>query len=168
MLTNEILLDVFGRIQEEVHAVLEGLDAADLQFRPDKNANSIAWLVWHLTRIQDDHLADLRKAGQVYTAGSWAETFNLPLNKDDTGWNHSSDQVAQVTASGELLKSYYDAVHRATVAYIKTLKPTDYGRIVDHNWNPPVTLAVRLVSVISDDLQHVGQAAYVRGLLAGQ
>jgi hypothetical protein len=37
--------------------------------------------------------------------------------------------------------------------------------VVDASWDPPVTLGVRLVSVISDDLQHAGQAAYLRGMI---
>lgn len=41
----------------------------------------------------------------------------------------------------------------------------DLKRAVDESWDPPVTLAVRLVSVISDGRQHAGQAAYVRGLV---
>ena len=41
----------------------------------------------------------------------------------------------------------------------------DLERVVDTSWDPPVTLGVRLISVISDDLQHAGQAAYAAGLL---
>ena len=39
-------------------------------------------------------------------------------------------------------------------------------RVVDRTWDPPVTLGVRLVSILDDDTQHAGQAAYVRGLLS--
>ena len=63
-----------------------------------------------------------------------------------------------------LLAGYYDAVHTRTIDYLHTLTEADFARIVDMSWNPPVTLAVRLVSILSDDLQHAGQASYVRGL----
>ena len=45
------------------------------------------------------------------------------------------------------------------------LTDADLPRVVDERWDPPVTLGVRLVSVISDCLQHAGQAAFVRGIL---
>ena len=165
MTTNDLLLDAFGRVEEEVHAVLQGLDEKALTYRPSKDANSIAWLVWHLARIQDDHVADVAGHEQIWTAEGWNKKFNLPFSDDATGWAHTSKDVAQVQSSAELLRGYYDAVHAKTVVYMKGLKDSDYKRIVDKRWNPPVTLSVRLVSVISDDLQHVGQAAYIRGLL---
>ncbi len=45
------------------------------------------------------------------------------------------------------------------------LQPADLDVVVDERWDPPVTLGVRLVSVVNEVNQHVGQAAYVRGLL---
>jgi hypothetical protein len=56
-------------------------------------------------------------------------------------------------------------VHARTAGFLRGLTDNDLDRVVDENWDPPVTLGVRLVSVLDDDLQHVGQAAYVRGFL---
>jgi hypothetical protein len=166
MNTSELLIDAYGRIQEEVHGVLDGLDEKALATRPNGTANSIAWLIWHLTRIQDDHLADAGGYEQVLTAEGWHERLGLPFDPADTGYGHTSDQVSQVQVPGELLRGYYDAVHARTLEYLKTLTDDELDRIVDRRWNPPVTLGVRLVSVIGDDLEHVGQAAYVKGLLS--
>jgi hypothetical protein len=166
MNTSELLIDAYSRIQEEVHGVLDGLDEKTLATRPNGTANSIAWLIWHLTRIQDDHLADAGGYEQVLTAEGWHERLGLPFDPADTGYGHTSDQVSQVQVSGELLRGYYDAVHARTLEYLKTLTDDELDRIVDRRWNPPVTLGVRLVSVIGDDLEHVGQAAYVKGLLS--
>ncbi|TCO38972.1 uncharacterized protein DUF664 [Kribbella antiqua] len=166
MNTSELLIDAYSRIQEEVHGVVEGLDDKELATRPSGTANSIAWLIWHLTRIQDDHLADAGGYEQVLTADGWHERLGLPFDAADTGYGHTSDQVAQVQVSGELLLGYYDAVHARTLEYLKTITDDELDRIVDRRWNPPVTLGVRLVSVIGDDLEHAGQAAYVKGLLS--
>ena len=155
---NEVLTDAFGRIKELVHSVLDDIPAAALTYRPDADANSIAWLLWHLTRVQDDHIADV--------AGS--ERFGLPFDKSDIGYGQSSADVAQVTSSAELLREYHDAVHSKTVAYVSSVSTDDLDRIVDENWDPPVTLGARLVSVVSDDLQHAGQASYVLGLYTRQ
>ena len=143
MTSAELLVDAFGRIREVVHRVVDGLTSEQLALRLDPEANSIAWLVWHLTRIQDDHLADVAGVEQVWT---------------------SQGSAVQVGA-GELLVGYHDAVHQQTTRYVGGLRDADLGRIVDRSWDPPVSLGARLVSVIADDLQHAGQAAFVRGLL---
>ena len=161
---SELLIDGFGRIRDVVHRAVDGLNEDQLSTRPE-SANSIAWLVWHLTRIQDDHIAEVAGTEQVWTSAGWAARFGLPFDDAATGYGHEPAEVAQVKASAELLTQYHDAVHEATVGYLGTVGAADLDRVVDENWDPPVTLAVRLVSVISDDLQHAGQAGYVRGLI---
>ncbi len=162
---NDLLIDGFGRVRENVQETVEGLDEDRLAFRPDADATSIAWLVWHLTRVQDDHVADVAGAHQLWTAGGWVERFRLPFDVSAIGYGQSSDEVGRVRAPAELLAGYQDAVHRSTVDYLATLEDGDYDRVVDERWDPPVTLAVRLLSVLDDAMQHVGQAAYVRGLV---
>lgn len=166
MTSAELLEDAFERIRGVVHRAVDGFSADDLAWRPDPDANSIAWLVWHLTRIQDDHVAGVAGREQVWTGGGWARRFGLPFDDTEIGYGQDSAAVAAVRVeSGELLTGYLDAVHRQTVEYVRTIRDPDLDRIVDRNWDPPVTLGVRLVSVISDDLQHAGQAAYLRGLI---
>ncbi|MFI5973256.1 DinB family protein [Streptomyces sp. NPDC051452] len=166
MHAKDILIDGHGRIREEVHAVLDGLGADELNRRPAPEANSIAWLVWHLTRVQDDHVADAFGLDQVWLARDWVKRFGLDLPRQDTGYGHTPAKVAKVrVASADLLTGYYDAVHEQTLGALRALAAKDLERVVDEEWDPPVTLGVRLVSALSDDLQHVGQAAYVRGLL---
>jgi hypothetical protein len=166
MTSAELLVDAFDRVRGVVHRVVEGLSPEQLAFRVDPEANSIAWLVWHLTRIQDDHLAGAFQAEQVWTSQGWVERLGLPFDPRDTGYGHRAGEVAAVRVdSGELLVGYHDAVHQQTTRYLDRLTDADLGRIVDRSWDPPVTLGVRLVSVIADDLQHAGQSAFVRGIL---
>ena len=163
MTSAELLTDAFGRVQETVHEAVDGLSAAQLAARLDDDANSIAWLCWHLARVQDDHVADAFGVRQVWP--EWAGRLGLPFGPGATGYGHSSRQVALVQVSGDLLTDYHDAVHAQTVALVSGLTDADLSRVVDERWDPPVTLGVRLVSVISDGLQHAGQAAFVRGIL---
>ena len=164
--TADILLDAYGRIREIVHASAEGLDADDLAYRVDPDANSIAWLLWHLTRTQDDHVAEIAGRHQAWIADGWAERFGMEPDPNDTGFGHSSEQVAAVRPSDPaLLTGYHDAVWKRTIEYLGTINPDELARIIDDSWDPPVSVGVRLVSVISDDLQHAGQAAYVRGVV---
>lgn len=166
MHAKDILIDAFSRIREEVHSAVEGLGPDVLNARPTHDANSISWLVWHLTRVQDDHVADAFGLDQVWLAEDWEKRFGLDLSRRDTGYGHSAAKVAKVRVdSPDLLTGYYDAVHEQTLRALRSLAAADLERVVDERWEPPVTLGVRLVSVLSDDLQHVGQAAYLRGQL---
>ncbi|MER8042150.1 DinB family protein [Streptomyces sp. NPDC094032] len=165
MKSADLLLDAFARVQETVHEAVEGLSDDDLAVRIDADANSIAWLVWHLTRIQDDHIADAFGTEQIWSGEGWAARFGLPFPEGDTGYGHSREQVAAVRVPGALLLAYYDAVHARTVAHVGSVTNADLDRVVDTRWDPPVTLGVRLNSVLTDDNQHAGQASYVRGVV---
>jgi len=161
----ELLVESFERVLESGTAVVDGLTADQLAHRPGPDANPIGWLVWHLTRVQDDHVAEVAGIDQVWTSQGYADRFALPFEDADIGYGHSSSQVAQVGVEADLLASYLTAVHEQSVGFLRGLGEGDLDRIVDERWDPPVTLGVRLVSVVDDDTQHVGQAAYVRGLL---
>ncbi len=163
---SEVLLDVFGRLPGLVRSAVRDLTPEQLRQPPAPGANPVGWLVWHLARIQDDHVAEVMDVEQIWAAGRWAPRFGLAAHSMDTGYGHSPREVEAVRpASAQALIDYYDAVHGRTVAYLRTLSDADLERVVDDRWDPPVTLGVRLVSVANDDAQHVGQAAYVRGLL---
>jgi uncharacterized damage-inducible protein DinB len=166
MTSADLLIDALGRVRDSVHRAVTGLTPEQLTFRIDGEANTIAWLVWHLTRVQDDHVADAAQSDQVWTSDGWVERFALPVHPGATGYGHRPAEVAAVQVkSPDLLTGYYDAVHEKTVRYMKDLSAADLGRVVDTSWDPPVTLAVRLVSVIADDLEHAGQAAFIRGVV---
>jgi uncharacterized damage-inducible protein DinB len=165
MTVAELLRDLFGRVETDVHGAVEGLDVDALTYRVDGSANSIAWLVWHLARVQDDHVADVAGTEQIWTADGWAERFGLPFPVGEIGYGQSSDEAGAVRADADLLLGYYDAVHAQTLRYLDGLTEDELDRIVDRRWDPPVTLGVRLVSVADDDIQHAGQAAFVRGIV---
>jgi len=165
MTSADLLVDAFGRIRETVHDIVTGLTPDQLAFRVDGDANSIAWLVWHLTRIQDDHIAGVAETEQIWMSGGWVERFGLPFHPQAHGYGHSSADVAAVRVSAELLSRYYDEVHERAMRFATGVADADLPRVVDDYWDPPVTLGVRLVSVISDDLQHAGQAAFRRGVI---
>ena len=165
MESTDVLRDGFERVRDGIHPAVNGLSEDELAWRPGPESNSIAWLAWHLTRVQDDQVAQLAGAGQRWLDGGWADRFGLPLDPSDTGYGHDAVQVGLVVAGARPLLDYFEDVHTATLAYLDTLTGDDLDRVVDTRWDPPVTVQVRLVSVIADDLQHVGQAAYVRGML---
>jgi hypothetical protein len=164
----DTLAEAYSRLPNLVRRATDGLTPEQLLWAPRTGANSIGWLVWHLTRVQDHHIADLLAESQVWASGSWAAGVGLVPEPANIGYGHSPDEVAKVRpASRDVLIGYFDAVFDRTLNLITNLAADDLVRVVDDGWDPPVTMRVRLVSVLSDDLQHVGQAAYVRGLLTG-
>jgi uncharacterized damage-inducible protein DinB len=161
-----LLLELYGRIPPLARHAVEGLDVERLTERPGPGANTLAWLIWHLARVQDDHVAEILEVDQLWAHGDWARQLGLQPDPSNTGYGHSVEEVATVRPERpEVLLEYLDAVDARTREMLRNLTPTELDRIVDRRWDPPVTLGVRLVSIADDSLQHAGQAAYVRGLL---
>lgn len=164
--STQLLQDGFGRVTQVARAAVQGLSAAELRWRADTEANTVAWLIWHLARVQDDHVATLADREQVWIGQGWSGHFGLPFADGATGYGQDADEVALVAPeSGELLLDYLDAVTAQTMQVLEQLDADDLDRVVDPGWDPPVTAAVRLVSVLADDLQHAGQAALLHGLV---
>ena len=161
----DVFIDFFERILENGTAVVEGLSDEQLAHRPAPDANSIAWLVWHTARGQDAQIAHAAGTEEVWIAQGWCERFGLDLDPEEHGYGHTSEQVAKVRAPADLLAGYLRATHEATVAYLRGVTEADLDEVIDTSWDPPVTRGVRLVSIVDDDAQHLGQAAYLRGLL---
>ena len=160
-----LLIESFGRLDGVLTRAVDGLSIDELTFRPDPAANSIAWLAWHAARGEDAQVADVAGTEEVWTSQGWADRFDLPFDDDATGYGHSAQDVGRVRASSDLLLGYYRAVADRTREHLAGLTDGDLDRVVDERWDPPVTLGVRLVSIVGDSLQHAGQASFVRGLL---
>ena len=163
---NELLIDLFERVNEHVHEAVDGLDSEALTTSLEPGANPIGWMVWHLIRVQDDHIAEILGEEQVWVTGNWASRFGVASDPNNTGYGHSVKEVTSIRPDGaDALIEYYDAVAARTHRMLQTLTPTDLDRIVDARWDPPVTLGVRLISIADDDIQHAGQASFARGIL---
>jgi Protein of unknown function (DUF664) len=163
---HELLIDLFNRIDEHVHEAVDGLDPEALITPPEPGANPIGWLVWHLTRVQDHHIAGVLDDEQLWVTGDWATRFGVAADAQNTGYGHSWKEVMAIRPdSAAVLIEYYEAVAARTRELLASTTPKDLDRIVDKRWNPPVTLGVRLVSIADDDIQHAAQASYVRGIL---
>ena len=163
-----LLVEAYARVPELARNAVRELTPEQLAWAPAEGANPIGWLVWHLARGQDAQIAEVAGAEQVYTSGDWARRFGRAADPTDTGYGHSAEDVRGVRPeSARALLDYLDAVHEATMRYLAGVTEADLDRVVDESWDPPVTLGVRLASIVDDDVQHAGQAAYVRGLLLG-
>jgi hypothetical protein len=163
---SSLLLELYGRIPPLARHAVSGLSIEQLTEAPSPGANTVAWLIWHLTRVQDHHVAQVLETDQIWVGGDWARRFALDPDPSNTGYGHSAEDVTTVRpADPEVVLEYLDAVDRRTRTMLAGLVASDLDRVVDRRWDPPVTLGVRLVSIADDCLEHLGQAAYVRGLL---
>jgi uncharacterized damage-inducible protein DinB len=163
----EVLIELYDRIPAHVREAVDGLTSEELRAEPEDGSNPIGWLIWHLTRVQDDHISELLDTDQIWVTEGWARRFGLDADPMNTGFGHAPAEVRAVRPeSADMLIGYYEAVAARTRAFLELLHPGDLDRVIDERWDPPVTLGVRLVSVADDDIQHAGQAKYLRGLLA--
>ncbi|OBG07753.1 mycothiol transferase [Mycolicibacter sinensis] len=164
----DLLRDAFTRLLEHADEVTDGLTDEVATYRPTPEANSIAWLLWHSARVQDIQVAQVAGVEQAWTRDGWVDRFGLDLPRDDSGYGHSAADVAKVRVPAQLLAGYYRGVHQLTLDYVDGVTAEELARVVDKHWDPPVTAGVRLVSVIDDCAQHLGQAAYLRGIAPGK
>jgi uncharacterized damage-inducible protein DinB len=162
----DVYLELFGRVAPLAAKAVDGLTAEQLATPPGDGRNPIGWLVWHLARVQDHHVAELLGEPQLWETQPWPQRFGLDADPSNIGYGHEPADVAKVRPeSAAALVEYHEAVQARTTGLLESLMPLDLDRVVDQRWDPPVTLGVRLVSIADDGLQHTGQAAYVRGLL---
>jgi len=166
----ELIIDGYGRVLKVLEEALDGLTPDDLNEQPHPDCNSRGWLTWHLTRVQDDHIADLMGEEQFWAKDGWHARFNRAPDLKDIGFGHSSEEVAAFKSPAvDTLLDYHRAVLERSKRYINNLSMADLDRELNEPWYQPLpTVGVRLVSVMSDCLQHAGQVAYVRGLLKGK
>ncbi len=161
---SELLIELYGRVVPLVEEAVAGLGVDELGQSPEGADNNIGWLVWHMARVQDHHLAEIFECDQVWVDDGWATRFGLEADPNNIGYGPGPEDVGRVRPeSAAALLGYVQEVDRRTRTQLETITPTDLDRIVDDSWDPPVSMAVRLVSVADDCLQHVGQALYLRG-----
>ncbi len=166
----DLVVDGYGRPLETLKPALKGVTKADLDKQPDKDSNSMGWIVWHLTRGQDSQIADLAGTEQVWIRDKWYQKFGRPADPADTGFGHSSEEVAAFRSpTAAVLLDYYRGVLAASSAYLRSVPDSDLARELDEPWfTPRPTVGVRLVSIMADCIEHAGEVAYLRGLLKGK
>jgi len=166
-----LITDLFVRISQELEKVLEGLTVDELNQRPTPDCNSIGWLAWHLTRSHDRNISELAAEEQLWIKDNWHARFGRAPNPADTGFGHSSEDMAAFRSpDSQTLLEYHHAALDLAKRYISdTLSEIDLKREVESpTLGNVATVRARLVGIISDGFQHLGQAAYVRGLLKGK
>jgi uncharacterized damage-inducible protein DinB len=147
---------------------LLGLSAAELGFRPARHANSIGFIVWHMTRVEDGWIQRaIQRKPHLWVADGWAARFEMPAEMRDMGFGYTVQQLdAFKIPPLELLLGYSHAVREATMAYVSGWDPASPTE-VRAPWGGMVAVAEVLAQLVWELNQHSGQVAYLRGLQRG-
>lgn len=158
----DVLRDLATRPRDALLALRANLTDGVLNSHPAGHDNSPSWLIWHAGREIDAQLAPLAGTDEVWT--QFREQLALGELGDTSGYGHTAEQARSIVVhdAGPLL-DYFVATTDALLAYLGTLGDADLDDVIDTNWTPPVTRGARLVSIIDDAAQHIGQAAYAVG-----
>lgn len=167
-----VLSDLAARPLQALDYFWEELAPSRLNERPGGHPNSIAWLLWHSARETDAQIAPLAGTEEIWAALDFASRFGfegLDLGAFEMGYGQSRAAAAGITVPAtdegkNLLREYLESVYEHLGDWISTLDESDLDRVIDENWDPPVTLGARVISVIDDAAQHIGQAAYIAGM----
>ena len=164
-----IFADALDRVRTIVHSAVKDLSPQELVADPKPH---IAWLVWHMTRVQDHNISELAGLEQAWIADGWHARLGMPPESKDyaSGHRQTPELVNAFSVSDpKILLAYFDAVMERTKAYLSTLSAHDLERVLDEPRHQPLpTVAVRLVSVIADNMRHAGQVEYLRGFIKHQ
>jgi hypothetical protein len=153
----------------ELEQVLDGLTVEDLRKRPAPGANPIGWLCWHTVRSCDRFLGDVVLGQQVWISDGWHARFNRPADFNDTGSGQTEAQVDALTVPNvQTLLDYEQAVAKPLLKYLGGLTEQELDRGAPNSQSPGTTRPVHLrLAGILNNLQHVGQAGYARGMIKG-
>lgn len=167
---HDLLSDGYGRVQDFLEHVLDGLTQDDLDWQPRSDCNSIGWLAWHPTRQHDVQISSLMGEDQLWMSDKWYTKSNRPADHKDVGFGHTPEQVAAFESPNtKTLLGYRRAVLERSKRYFLTLSNTDLDRELNEpRFQPLPTIGVRLISIMDDAMIHAGQAAYIRGLRQGK
>jgi hypothetical protein len=161
-----LVLDALGRVRQMVRDAINDLSAEEMLAPPKPH---IAWLTWHIARVQDANFSGLLGRPQLWISDRWHERFNMAPDPRDYGSGHrqTREQVDSFNVTDKpLLMAYHDAVFEQTKGYLASVKNEDLNRVLNEpQYSPLPTLSVRLTSVINCNTRHAGQIEYLRGLV---
>ncbi|MBW2000569.1 MAG: DinB family protein, partial [Deltaproteobacteria bacterium] len=156
-----LIAAVFENMSMVWERVLDGLNEEELNHQSAPDSNSIGWLAWHSARGQDRAVAGLTGEEQIWIKEQWYTRFNRPPDPTDFGLGHTPEDLAAFKSPDvDTLLGYQRAVFGEAKRCLENLSESDLDRKLDHPVFP--TVGARIIALISDNLQHAGQAGYVR------
>lgn len=146
-----------------VKAACDGLTDEQLWYQLTPDSNSIARLVWHLSRVKDRLTSTITGESEVWAADDWAVQFGLDL--EGTGIGDSPEKVAAFHIGRYPLFGYLDDAHHATMRRLSKITAEQFDQPVVYVLGDSRPVCTALVGTVGDSSQHNGQIAYLRGMI---
>ncbi len=152
--------------EEYVNDAIKKLSQDELAWRTKPHSNSIAFLMWHLARVEDLWINRILKGGkEIYEAEGWYKKYKTEI-QDNGAFFDEAKLKAWPVPTLKLLKEYAAAVRQTTLAYLKTLNEKDLDEPRDFTWMKG-TNGTALSHLISEIGEHSGQIGYIKGIMKG-
>ena len=163
----EIIRLALAEYSDDMARALEGLTPRERRFQPTLDSNHIDFLVWHVAKVEDGWINSYaRETRTVWEEGGWAEKLGLPA--EGAGFGYGQDEVRGLPAFDyDLLNEYAEAVREVTLAFLDSSTPAEIGQPRERGWREPYCVGSALSHLLVEESQHVGQIAYIRGILRG-
>ena len=166
MEVKEILIRSLNESWRYLIQATDGLTQEEIGWAPAPHCNSIAFILCHVARVEDVWINSvIRITTWVYTDQGWREKLGIPAR--EMGFGYTEEQLkAWPVPKLEDLMGYASAVHKNTLAVLKSLTPEMLLEVPRPD-NPEQTTGVILAHLITEVALHAGQIDYLRGVLRG-
>lgn len=162
---NQFIIALCESPNRWIHQATEGLTDEQIYYQPSSDTNSMAWLIWHLSRWRDNISAAIAGEPQVWVSEGWAQRFDFDPGR--TGLGDSLEQVAAFRVERNLILGYASAAHNALVNRVSRMTPEDFDKEIEYLPGSPRPAWRALISVMGDSSEHTGQINYLRGMITG-
>ncbi len=170
MSPTESVVSTLQRNWAMVDSAMEGLDQETINRIPAEQCNSIAWILWHMSRVVDTFVnTRFQSRPQLWIAGGWHQRFGMGDDPDDRGVGWTMEQVASWSPPDLSVQlGYHQAVREAAAGYLSSATEADLAEVKVIPPAPePRTVANALGQMVWDAVAHGGQIAYLRGFYRG-
>jgi hypothetical protein len=166
---HEMLAVGYSGILRTLDYTLKGLTKEDINWQPKPDCNSIGWMVWHPIRFQDMQISEFMGEEQLWIKDGWYKKWGRKADPKESGGGMTPEDLTKFKSPGAAtVLAYAKAVVERSQKYFPTLKKADLDKILKGGPHKPYpTVGMMLMIILSDSLQHAGQAGYVRGLRQG-
>ena len=160
-------MHLLGHAERSLFRALEECSLEELKAQPiGPNTNSIGFVIWHLSRIQDMNTSRQMGKKQAWESEGWAEKFGKdPTDLKATGFT-SEEAAGFDPVSAQLLREYYECVRGYTEKYVSGLTPEVLDTPIE---NPPpgrpYNLGTSIALALGDSIQHFGQIGILMGVI---
>ena len=160
----EFALEALERARAVTMIAIDGLTPEHFHWRPNPTANSIAFLLWHISRVEDRFTSDLRNMEEIWLTEEWHKKFAVAISENGIGWG--PEQIQDFRPAIELVVSYLQRVRNISLETISRLNISQFKEQLTPS-RPDFTVANTLQTIVYHENHHQGAIGYIRGLIEG-